>query len=141
VEEREMSINPALHAYVVDEKSYSRGEVIIEEGHSGDWVYVILKGSAKVMKRTSKGMVTLETLQKGEVIGEMVFLLGGKEARSASVVATEDTVQIGILDTSKLLRDYETVAPELKPLIRSLIKKLRDTTSKVCSILVSMEES
>lgn len=135
-----MIINPALHAYVADEKSYSRGEVIIEEGHSGDWVYVILKGSVKVMKRTSKGMVTLETLRKGEVIGEMVFLLGGKSARSASVVAAEDTVRIGILDTSKLLGDYETVAPELKPLIRSLIKKLRDTTSKVCSILVSMEE-
>ncbi len=134
-----MGINPALHAYVADEKTYSNGEVIIEEGQRGDWVFVILEGSAKVMKRTSKGMITLETLREGEVIGEIAFLEGGKAARSASVVAAEGKVLIGILDTEKLQRDYEAVAPELRPLIRSLIKKLRDTTSKVSSIIISLE--
>ena len=134
-----MSINPALYAYVADEKRYSHGEVILEEGQRGDWVFIILEGSAKVMKRTSKGMVTIETLREGEVIGEMAFLEGGKTARSASVVAAEGTVTIGILDAERLQYDYEAVAPELKPLIRSLIKKLRDTTSKVSSIIVSLE--
>ncbi len=134
-----MSVNTALFGYVVDEKRYSQGEVILEEGKRGTWVFVILEGSAKVMKMTSKGMVTIEILGEGEVIGEMAFLEGEKAARSASVVAAEGTVLIGILDGEKLQRDYETVAPELKPLIRSLIKKLRDTTSKVSSVIVSME--
>lgn len=134
-----MSVNAALFAYIVDEKRYSQGEVIIEEGKRGTWVFVILEGSAKVMKMTSKGMVTIDILREGEVIGEMAFLEGEKAARSASVIAAEGTVLIGILDGEKLQRDYENVDPELKPLISSLIKKLRDTTSKVSSVIVSME--
>jgi len=134
-----MSINEALHAYVAEEMSFSDGEVIIEEGSRGAWVYVILKGSAKVKKRTSRGMVTLDILREGEVVGEIAFLEGGKAARSASVVAAEGPVRVGLLDTERLLSDYAGVDPELKPLIQSLIKKLRDTTSKVCSMVVSIE--
>ncbi|MEJ2725182.1 MAG: cyclic nucleotide-binding domain-containing protein [Deltaproteobacteria bacterium] len=134
-----MSVSEALHAYVAEEIDYSDGEVIIEEGSRGEWVYVILEGSAKVKKRTSKRMVTVDVLGEGEVIGEVAFLEGGKAPRSASVVAAEGPVRVGLLDTEKLLSDYAGVAPELKPMIRSLIKKLRDTTSKVCSMVVSIE--
>jgi len=45
-------MHPALHSYVVGESTYSDGEVIIEEGSQGSWIYVILEGSAKVKKRT-----------------------------------------------------------------------------------------
>jgi len=91
----------------------------------------------KVKKRTAKGMVTIDSLKEGEVFGEMVFLEGGTGARSASVIAAEGPVRVGLLDTEKLISDYEAVAPDLKTLIQSLMSKLRDTTSKVCSIVVA----
>ena len=43
-------MHPALESYVVEETTYSNGEVIIEEGSQGSWVYVILEGIAKVKK-------------------------------------------------------------------------------------------
>jgi len=132
-----MSTNPAFDAYIMEVKTYSGGEVIIEEGSFGSWIYVILEGSVKVKKRTAKGMVTIDSLKEGEVFGEMVFLEGGTGARSASVIAAEGPVRVGLLDTEKLISDYEAVAPDLKTLIQSLMSKLRDTTSKVCSILVA----
>ena len=135
-----MSTDPAFDPYVVEVKTYSGGEVIIEEGSFGSWIYVILEGSVKVKKTTAKGMVTIDTLREGEVFGEMVFLEGGKMARSASVIAAEDRVKVGLLDTQRLVDDYEAVAPELKTLIQSLMNKLRDTTSKVCSTLVAKNE-
>jgi len=130
-------MHPALHSYIVEETTYSDGEVIIEEGSQGSWIYVILEGSAKVKKRTPRGMITVDILREGEVFGEMVFLEGGKGPRSASIIAAEGQVKVGLLDTQKLIDDYEAVASELKTLIRSLMLKLRNTTSKVCSIIVA----
>ena len=132
-----MSIDSAVDPYVVEVRDHSDGDVNIEEGSFGSWVYVILKGSVKVKKRTAKGMVTVDALNEGEAFGEMVFLEGGKGARSASVIAAEGAVKVGLLDTQRLTSDYETVSPEVKMLIQSLMSKLRDTTSKVCSIVVA----
>jgi len=132
-----MSTNPAFDAYIMEVKTYSGGDVIIEEGSFGSWIYVILEGLVKVKKRTAKGMVTIDSLKEGEVFGEMVFLEGGTGARSASVIAAEGPVRVALLDTEKLISDYEAVAPDLKTLIQSLMSKLRDTTSKVCSIVVA----
>ena len=130
-------MHPALHSYIVEETTYSDREVIIEEGSKGSWIYVILEGIAKVKKRTAKGMVTVDILRVGEVFGEMAFLEGGMNTRSASVIAADGEVRVGLLDTQKLIDDYEAVPSKLKTLIRSLMQKLRNTTSKVCSIIVA----
>ena len=130
-------MHPALHSYVVEEMTYSDREVIIEEGSKGSWIYVILEGIAKVKKRTPKGMVTVDILREGEVFGEMAFLEVATSTRSASVIAADGEVRVGLLDTEKLINDYEAVPSELKTLIRSLMQKLRNTTSKVCSIIVA----
>jgi CRP-like cAMP-binding protein len=130
-------MHPALHSYIVEETTYSDREVIIEEGSKGSWIYVILEGIAKVKIRTPKGMVTVDILREGEVFGEMAFLEGGMSTRSASVIAADGEVRVGLLDTQKLIDDYEAVPSELKTLIRSLMQKLRNTTSKVCFIIVA----
>ena len=132
-----MSIDPVFDPYMVETKVYSDGETIIEEGSTGSWIYVIVEGSVKVKKRTARKMVTLDTLKEGEVFGEMVFLEGGEGARSASVIAAEGPVRVALLDTEKLIREYEAGPAELRALIRSFMIKLRNTTSKVCSIVVA----
>jgi len=103
-----MPVQPTVHAYVASEEFYPNDSVIIEEGTVGDWVYVILEGSAKVRKKTPKGLVTVDTLKEGDVFGEMGFLEGGKRLRSASVVASGD-VWVGVLDGEKLTRDFEMI--------------------------------
>ncbi len=132
-----MSVDSVFDPYIVDVRTYPDGEAIIEEGSRGSWIHIVLEGSVKVKKRTAKGMVTIDTLKEGEIFGEMVFLEGGEGARSASVMAAESGVRVGLLDTEKLINEYEAVPAELKALIRSFMIKLRDTTSKVCSIVVA----
>ncbi len=134
-----MSINPAIYGYVTHEIDYPDGAVIVEEGSSGDWVYMIVNGRATVRKRTAKGLVTIATLSEGDIIGEMTFLEGGKAPRSASVIAADGPVRVGILDNEHLLRDYEAISPELRTLIKSLILKIRDTTNKACAIVVASD--
>jgi CRP-like cAMP-binding protein len=133
-------VHPTVHAYVANEEFYSNESVILEEGSVGDWVYVILEGSAKVRKKTSKGLVTVDMLKEGDLFGEMGFLEGGKRLRSASVVASGD-VWVGILDGEKLTRDFEMIPSNLRALIRSLVLKLREITTNVCSMASGQDET
>jgi cAMP-dependent protein kinase regulator len=115
------------------------GSVIIEEGSKGDWLYVLLEGYAKVKKRTPKGMVIIDTLKPGDIFGEIAFLEGETASRSATVVAAEGPVRVGILEKESLARQYNEMSPRLRALTRSLATKLRETTSKICSTLVAQE--
>lgn len=135
-----MTIDGLVYGYVADEETYPDKTVIIEEGSKGDWVYVILEGSAKVTKRTSKGVVTLDTFNEGDIFGEMVLLETGQELRSASVVAADGPVRLGVLASERLVKDYGTLSPQLRALMRSLIRRLKETTDSVCNAVVENAE-
>ena len=130
-----MEIDQLIYAYIANEEKYPDKTVVIEEGSKGDWVYIVLNGKLRVKKKTAKGTVTVYTLKEGDIVGEMLLLEPGKGVRSASVIA-DGPVLLGVLDTARLLRDYDTVSPQLKGLIRSLIQRLEETTDKVCDLAV-----
>ena len=130
-----MTIDPLLHAFVASEETYSDGDAIIQEGSKNDWVYVILEGHVKIKKKTPRGMVTLGTLKKGAILGEMAFLKAGNGARSVSAVASDGPVRVGLLGSQRLVRDYEMVSPRLKNIIDLLIKKLRLANDRVCELV------
>lgn len=130
-----MSLLQQVYGYVANEESYPDNAVIIEEGGRGNWVYIILEGQAKVKKKTPKGMLAVYTLNPGDIFGEMILLESSKGIRTASVIA-EGTVRLGVLDTERLLADYESISQQLKGLIKSLIMRLEDTTSRVAELAV-----
>jgi CRP-like cAMP-binding protein len=130
------TINALVQTYVANEKSYPGGSVIIEEGSTGNWIYIVLEGQVKIKKRTPKGTVTMDTLKVGDVFGEMV-LLKQQEGRTASVVA-DGQVRIGTLDTDRIIFDFESLSPQLKSLIRALILRLEETTQKAVALAVDL---
>jgi len=130
-----MAVDQLVYAYVANEEEYPDKTVVIEEGSKGDWVYLVLEGQLRVKKKTAKGNVTVYTLKEGDILGELLLLEPGKGVRTASVIA-DGPVRLGVLDTSHLVRDYDTISPQLKGLIRSLIQRLEETTDKVCALAV-----
>ncbi|MBN1846963.1 MAG: cyclic nucleotide-binding domain-containing protein [Deltaproteobacteria bacterium] len=130
-----MDVKQFLYSYIAKEEYYEDQEHIIDEGRRGDWLYVVLEGQVKVKKMTPKGVLTLDTLQKGEIFGEVSLWLAGKGVRTASVVA-EGPAKVGILDTDQLLKDYESISPRLKSLMKSLIMRFADTTKKAAILSV-----
>lgn len=128
-----MTVDQLVYAYVANEESYPDKTVVIEEGSKGDWVYLVLEGQLRVRKKTDKGSVAVYTLKEGDILGEMLLLLPGKGVRTASVIA-DGPVRLGVLDNSQLVRDYDSISPQLKGLIRSLIQRLEETTDKVCDL-------
>jgi len=130
-----MTIMQLIYGYVASEETYPDKTVIIEEGSTGNWVYVVLEGKAKVKKKSSQGLVTLDTLGKGGIFGEMALLEPGKGVRTASIVA-EGPIRVGVLDTERLFKDYDTIPSHLKGLIKSLIMRLEKTTDNAVALAV-----
>jgi CRP-like cAMP-binding protein len=132
-----MPIDPVVYEYIASEVECPANEVIIEEGSKGDWVYVVLEGRVKVKKRTPKGLIVIDTLSEGDIFGEIAFLEGEDADRSATVMAAEGSVRLGILDKELLIKHYSAMSPTLRAIIKSLAIKVRETTKRICTALVA----
>ena len=130
-----MAVDQLLYVYVLNEEDYPANSVIVREGSKGDWMYVILEGKVKIKKNTPKGMVTIGTLKEGDILGEITLfdVVVADRVRTASAIA-DGPVKVGVLDTNRLLKDFESVSTQLKGLIRTLVKRLKDTTQRAVKL-------
>lgn len=122
--------------YIRDEETHFDGSVIFEEGGFSDWLYVIMEGQVKVVKNTQKGKVTVAKLGEGDFIGEIEFLDLGKEPRSATVIAVGE-VRLGVIDRDKLRREYDSLSPDFRKIIRTLVRRLRRVTTMAATLAIS----
>ena len=129
-----VSTDSEIIDYVVSEESFPDKAFVFKEGGSGDWIYVILEGRVKIKKQTSKGMLTIDTLSEGDIIGEVALFKEGTVKRNVSAIA-DGPVLVGTLDTEQLMRDWEKQSPRIKKLISSLILNLEDAIQKVVSVV------
>ena len=135
-----MEMETLISAYLANEESYKSGEIVIEEGSKGDWVYVVLEGQFKVTKRTAAGMLTIDILKRGAIFGEMALFGKALEARSASVVAADGPARVGVLDTRQLIDDYESLSPRIRLVIKALIMRLKETNERAASLVVAASQ-
>lgn len=131
-----MTVDSEIMDYVVSEESFPDKAYVFKEGGSGDWIYVILEGRVKIKKQTSKGMLTIDTLSEGDIIGEIALFKEGNVKRNSSAIS-DGPVLVGTLDTEQLTRDWEKQSPRIKKLISSLMMNLEDAIQKVISVVES----
>lgn len=135
-----VEIDTLISAYLANEEKYKSGEIVIEEGSKGDWVYVVLEGQVKVTKRTSAGMLTIDILRRGAIFGEMALFGKALEARSASVIAADGPARVGVLDTRQLIDDYESLSQRIRLLIKALVMRLKESNEKAATLVVAASE-
>ncbi|MCY0147035.1 SulP family inorganic anion transporter [Hoeflea sp. G2-23] len=69
--------------------SIAAGEVLFEQGQSGDSLYLILSGSVSIVINLPGGQsLTVRTMRAGSILGEMAVYTGSP--RSASALARQD---------------------------------------------------
>ncbi|MEE9609634.1 MAG: cyclic nucleotide-binding domain-containing protein, partial [Desulfatiglandales bacterium] len=90
-----MPIDSVIYSYIEGHENYPDKAVIIEENAKGDWVYVVLKGQVKVIKKTPKGLVTVYTLKEGDIFGEVALFGRRRGIRTATIVA-DGPVEIAV---------------------------------------------
>jgi CRP/FNR family transcriptional regulator, cyclic AMP receptor protein len=112
-------------------RSYRKGTLIIEEGTTGDTLYVVVAGKVRAYSSDARGKeVTYGVYGPGETIGEM-SLDGGP--RSANVIA--DTACVCAMLTRQTLREHIAAHPDFAfELLSRVIHRARLATQSARSM-------
>lgn len=113
-------------AAIATERDFVDGELICEQGETGDEMFVIVSGEVRVVVN-NEGQPEKEIARRtaGDVVGEMSLISG--DTRIASVVAIGDvrTLRLDRLNFESLLRERPDVALAV---MRELCSRLKELT-------------
>lgn len=129
------------YMHVVDEEEFYEGERIVEEGKHGNWIWIILEGQVDIVRESAKGPLTVLKIGDGAFVGSLDSLMTRGSRRSASAIA-RGNVQLGVLDSQRLSREYTAMSPLLKNIMTSLDRRLKRVTERhvETSIISNMPE-
>ena len=129
------------------------GQVLIEEGESGDWMLLVLQGTVdvtkQIMRTDAQGQSTniplevsrLAVVRAGASLGEMSML--DSEPRNARCLAI-DTVQAAILTRTavgQLIHTHPAVGAKLLVKITQLLaQRLRNTSAQLIKAVVDRKQ-
>lgn len=115
------------YIYVVDEEEFEDGEEIVVEGKHGSWIWVVLEGIVQISKEISHGSAKILRLSNGAFIGSIASFLMGGNIRSSTAIAL-GKVQLGVLDSQRLFVEFSRLSPELREVLLSLDRRLKQVT-------------
>lgn len=110
------------------EEKYKDGDIIFEEGSSGDWIYVIESGAVEISKIMRGEKEILLELGPGEIIGELGFIT--KMPRTATATSVGDTT-LGIIDPISFEQEFNRLSPDFQAVLISLATRLKETTEAI----------
>lgn len=119
-----------LFAFVGQTLTYNKDERVFEMGDEGDAAFVILEGKVDVVLPMKSGDVSVATLGKHEVFGEMAVFC--EKPRSASIVALEDLVLLRFDRDAlmNLLKEFPDFALDV---IRLLATRIENTNKRLAA--------
>ncbi|MDR0540300.1 MAG: cyclic nucleotide-binding domain-containing protein [Spirochaetaceae bacterium] len=100
-------------------RKYPRNNIICSEGESGEDMYIIQMGCAKITKIANGAEVILAVLNPGDIFGEMALL--ESKPRSATAAAIEDCT---VMVVSK--SNFEALAASKPQIVSRLTQMLAD---------------
>ena len=122
------------YTYVVDEEEFHAGNKIVIEGKHGGWLWVILEGTAEIIRETPKGPLNILKIGEGSFIGSLAsFLLLEGSVRSAAIMAVNN-VLLGVLDSRRLSVDFLRMSDQFRSLSISLDRRLKQATNMAVDI-------
>jgi CRP-like cAMP-binding protein len=121
------------YTYIVDEEEFDKGRHIVTEKMHGNWIWIIMEGLVDIVKETPDGRLTMLTLSDGSFIGSAASFSREGNIRSGTVIARSH-VHLGVLDSQRLATEFSSMSPELRGIIISLDRRLRQVTDRAADI-------
>jgi CRP-like cAMP-binding protein len=117
-----------LLAFTSERLTFQPGSVLCKQGDIGDAAFVIIDGSADVIVDTSNGPLTVATLSKNDVVGEIAILID--VPRTATIKATTELTTLKISKDLffRLVREFPQIAVEM---MRVLAERVVRTTEEL----------
>jgi CRP-like cAMP-binding protein len=109
-------------------KAFRDGEYIVQQGDTGDCMYVIQSGTVEVVRRAGEQEFSLAELGEGEFFGEMALF--DREVRSAGVRALGE-VWVLTLEKKSFLRHVRRDPSLAFRILERMAQRIRSLDSKV----------
>jgi len=109
---------------LASEETYQDGQIIIDEGGAGDWLYVILSGRVEISKTVEGKEYIMTLLQPDDVFGELGFLGGIKRTATARAIG-ETTV--GGIDRELLDREFNKLSSDFRTILIGVAQRFKKT--------------
>ena len=106
------------------QEHYEPGQYVFNQGDLGDRLFIIIKGTAEIIKTENRVSKRLAEIGKGKYFGEMALLREGQHTRSAAVRAIEP------LDVLSVPRQDIVSLVEYMPALRESFQDLMDQRDK-----------
>ena len=111
------------------EKDFQAGDTICQEGDSGEYIYILKRGSLGIYKKDN---LVSQYDVPGTVLGEISIILG--DTRSASIKALKaSTVSVIRLSLADLVRNFPSFTVKI---LKTLAERLKDTTEELSLFMV-----
>ena len=109
-------------------RNLASGDVLFREGEVGDFAYQVVKGKIEICKFNGDEYVTLSTLEKGSLFGEMALI--DKQPRSAMARAVEESV-VKEIDQDALLTYLKNSPQTAFNMMQQLASYARNANEKL----------
>ena len=109
-------------------RSLASGDVLFREGEVGDFAYQVISGEVEICKFTGDEYVTLSTLKKGALFGEMALI--DRQPRSAMARATKECV-VKEIDKNALLTYLKNSPQTAFNMMQQLASYARNANEKL----------
>jgi CRP/FNR family transcriptional regulator, cyclic AMP receptor protein len=109
-------------------ETYQDGQVIFEEGSSGDWIYEVDSGSIELSRMVGGQKIIIEVLKEGDVFGEMAFV--AHIPRTATAQAIGETT-VGIIDRDYMDQEFNKLSGSFRTMLKVLVLRLKKTTDTI----------
>ena len=109
-------------------RNLAAGDVLFREGEVGDFAYQVVKGKIEICKFNGDEYVTLSTLEKGSLFGEMALI--DKQPRSAMARAIDESV-VKEIDKNALLNYLKNSPQTAFNMMQQLASYARNANEKL----------
>ncbi len=126
-------------ASVITDRTFGDNDLIFLENMPGEALYIVDDGSVKITKMIAEGEeLQLSVLKKGDILGEMAIIEGGRRAVTARPISYCRLLVIRKRDFAGFLDREPAVGYKFQvSIMKVFIKKLRLMDDKINEMLLS----
>ena len=119
-------------ADAIIKRRFKRGEVVVEQGHKSNTLFILLTGRARVITADKRGReVILATLQPGDYVGEMSLIDNQSHSATVRAEVQTDMLSLGRAEFARCLPENSSMAYAI---MKGLVQRLRQADRKIESL-------
>ena len=125
-----------LLAFTSERVAFPEGEILFRQGDTGDAAYVIIEGDVDVMIETDSGPVTVASMGRNEMVGEIAIICDVPRTATVQAKTRLETLVVSKELFFRLVTEFPQMGVEV---MRELAERLEKTNIRLREALADRD--